>query len=95
MGRVKRRLREVADKVGVFSLWPKKGEIMIRKEMVQKFCEEISKPTDLDHQDDKMPAWVKALNKDVLEYFSSLDKKTIDKVLEEGIEAIPKSIYES
>ncbi len=67
---------------------------MIRKEMVQKFCEEISKPKDPNCDDDKFPDWVKAFNKDELEYFSSLDKKMIDKILEVGIEAIPKSVYE-
>ncbi len=68
---------------------------MIRKEMVQKFCEEISKPYEEQDHYDGIPAWIKALNKDELEYFSSLDKKMIDKIIEEGIEAIPKSVYES
>ena len=62
---------------------PKSGEIMIRKEIVQKFCDDACNP-DYYCENDNVPSWIKEVNKDELEYFSNLDKETADKIMKEA-----------
>lgn len=64
-------------------LWPKNGEIMIRKEVIQKYLDDVAKPYEEQDHYDGIPKWIEAMNDEELDYCIALERKRIEKMRNE------------